>query len=71
MNEPKKNPVSNTHTRLSRTQIGELLPFWSDDFDMDLLSLWPDLPARLGPTAVVRLWTVGSTSCGRLRRSVV
>jgi len=71
MNEPKKNPVSDAHARLSRTQIGELLPFWSDDFDMDLLKLWPDLPARLGPTADVRLWTVGSTSYGRLNHPAV
>jgi len=45
--------------------------FWSDDFDMDLLSLWPDLPGRLGAIAEVPLWTYGGESYGRLNHPSV
>jgi hypothetical protein len=45
--------------------------FWSDDFDMDLLKLWPDLPEKLGPTSGVHLWTVGSMTYGRLNHPTV
>jgi hypothetical protein len=40
--------------------------FWSDDFDMDLLKLFPELPKMLGETAERALWTVGHTTHGRL-----
>lgn len=40
--------------------------FWSDDFDMDLLKLFPDLPATLGETADRVLWTTGHATWGRL-----
>ncbi len=40
--------------------------FWSDDFDMDLLKLFPDLPDRLGAMANVPMWTHGGVSHGRL-----
>lgn len=40
--------------------------FWSDDFDMDLLRVFPNLPMLLGATAAIELWTVGHESYGRL-----
>lgn len=40
--------------------------FWSDDFDMDLLKLLPDLEEILGDAADVVLCTYGGTSHGRL-----
>ena len=40
-------------------------PFWSDDFDMDLLQVFPTLP-RMIETAATPIWTVGSTTLGRL-----
>ena len=40
--------------------------FWSDDFDMDLLKLFPDLPKMLGRSADISLWTVGHTTYERL-----
>lgn len=46
-------------------------PFWSDDFDMDLLQLLPDLPERLGDAANIPLWTYGNTSYGRLNHPSV
>ena len=45
--------------------------FWSDDFDMDLLKLFPDLPKRLGETAERVLWTVGHPTYGRLNHPTV
>lgn len=45
--------------------------FWSDDFDMDLLKLWPELPQQLGETGERKLWTVGSESYGRLNHPTV
>lgn len=45
--------------------------FWSDDFDMDLLKLFPDLPERLGEMAEVRLWVHGGESYGRLNHPSV
>lgn len=45
--------------------------FWSDDFDMDLLKLFPDLPDRLGPVADTPMWTHGGTSHGRLNHPSV
>jgi hypothetical protein len=47
------------------------LKFWSDDFDMDLLKLWPDLPAQLGATGDLKLWTVGHETHGRLNHPAV
>ena len=45
---------------------GTLQKFWSDDFDMDLLKLFPDLPAELGEAAELPIWTVGHSTYGRL-----
>lgn len=41
-------------------------PFWSDDFDMDLLRLFPDLESRLGELAFTPIWTLGTLTQGRL-----
>ena len=46
-------------------------PFWSDDFDMDLLKVFPDLPEKLGATKDVLLWTVGHETYGRLNHPAV
>lgn len=43
--------------------------FWSDDFDMDLLKIFPDLETLLGDPSR-RLWTVGRQSHGRLNHPV-
>lgn len=41
--------------------------FWADGFDMDLLELYPDLVEKwIGATSEVSLWTVGTTTHGRL-----
>lgn len=40
--------------------------FWADDFDMDLLKIFPHLPQMLGDTGEVKLWTVGSERDGKL-----
>lgn len=45
--------------------------FWSDDFDMDLLKLFPDLPGALRETAEYPLWTIGGTHNGKLNHPVV
>jgi hypothetical protein len=42
------------------------LPFWSDDFDMDLLAVLPETPQILGSVADRTLYTVGSLTHGRL-----
>lgn len=34
-------------------------PFWADDFDLDLLKVFPDLPEILGNTIDLPVWTVG------------
>lgn len=47
----------------------ERLPFWSDDFDMDLLKVFPDVPKMLREPDRV-LWTVGHESFGRLNHPV-
>jgi hypothetical protein len=39
--------------------------FWSDDFDIDLLKVFPDVPKMLRDPERI-LWTVGHTSYGRL-----
>lgn len=40
--------------------------FWSDDFDVDLLKVFPGIRHLLGPTIDVPVWTVGHSSFGRL-----
>lgn len=45
--------------------------FWSDDFDMDLLKLWPNLRNELGSLADVKMWTVGGESLGRLNHPTI
>lgn len=45
--------------------------FWSDDFDMDLLKLFPDLPERIGSAADIPLWTHGGMSHDRLNHPAV
>lgn len=45
--------------------------FWSDDFDMDLLKIFPDLPERIGAAADIPLWTHGGESHGRLNHPAV
>ncbi len=47
------------------------LPFWSDDFDMDLLKVLPDTEEILGRTAGVALYTYGHTSYDRLNHPAV
>ena len=49
----------------------EFPKFWSDDFDMDLLNLWPDLPLVLGETINVPVWTIGHETYGRLNHPIV
>jgi hypothetical protein len=45
--------------------------FWSDDFDMDLLKVFPETTAILGELADTKLWTVGHESFGRLNHPCV
>ncbi|HWP53619.1 MAG TPA: hypothetical protein VN476_05755 [Pyrinomonadaceae bacterium] len=45
--------------------------FWSDDFDMDLLKVFPNTLELLGDTADEKVWTVGHDSFGRLNHPVV
>lgn len=47
------------------TPIVERPRFWSDDFDMDLLKVFPDVPKMLREPERV-LWTVGHEKYGRL-----
>ena len=46
-------------------------PFWSDDFDMDLLKLYPHLEQALGKDADTVLWTYGGVTNGRLNHPTV
>lgn len=46
------------------------LPFWSDDFDMDLPKIIPDAKAQLGDLAGLELVTYGGTTHGRLNHPV-
>jgi hypothetical protein len=71
MSDPQKITISKASAQFPDTQAQTPCRFWSDDFDLDLLKLWPNLPARLGPTAGIRVWTVGSTSYGRLNHPTV
>ena len=48
-----------------------LAPFWSDDFDMDLLKLYPTLQDALGATAAETVWTLGHTTRERLNHPTV
>lgn len=41
-------------------------PFWSDDFDTDLLRVFPDVRDLLGATINVPIWTISHTTHGRL-----
>jgi hypothetical protein len=46
--------------------------FWSDDFDMDLLKIYPNVVAEcLGTLADRQLWTLGHESYGRLNHPTV
>jgi hypothetical protein len=45
--------------------------FWSDDFDMDLPKVFPQLDEWIGEQGNVKLWTVGHTSFGRLNHPTV
>jgi hypothetical protein len=52
--------------KLEQKHYRDSLPkFWSDDFDMDLLKVFPDTPSLLREPDRV-LWTVGHTTDGRL-----
>jgi hypothetical protein len=42
------------------------LPFWSDDFDMDLLKVLPDALRIVDDQSDARLWTCGGSTHGRL-----
>jgi hypothetical protein len=71
MTDQNENSSADLANRVHRGTERKMSQFWSDDFDMDLLKLWPDLPAKLGPTADIHLWTVGSTSYDRLNHPTV
>lgn len=47
------------------------LPFWSDDFDMDLVALFPQLPNMLQDTAQETMWTFGGETFTRLNHPAV
>lgn len=47
------------------------MKFWSDDFDMDLLKVFPQTLLVLGETAELKLWTIGHESYGRLNHPTV
>lgn len=49
----------------------ERAKFWSDDFDMDLLKVFPQTPGILGDVADRMLWTVGHSTFGRLNHPSV
>lgn len=40
--------------------------FWSDDFDMDLLKVFPDVCELLGATVDIPIWTLSHETYGRL-----
>lgn len=60
-----KHPVYNS-PKVRDTRIRERAKFWADDFDMDLLKVFPDLAEMLGNTIDLSLWTVGHERFGRL-----
>ena len=43
-----------------------MLKFWSDDFDMDLLKVYPSVVDALGATADIKLWTLSHATHGRI-----
>jgi hypothetical protein len=47
------------------------LPFWADDFDMDLPKIIPEARDRLGDLADLQLVTHGHTTYGRLNHPTV
>lgn len=47
------------------------LPFWSDDFDMDLPKVIPEAKAQLGELADLELVTYGHTTFGRLNHPAI
>ena len=51
--------------------MSELAKFWSDDFDLDLLKVLPNLREALGATSDVPVWTVGHETYGRLNHPCV
>ena len=55
---------------MSLAPIAERPRFWSDDFDMDLLKVFPDV-ARMLRAPDRLLWTVGHTTHGRLNHPTV
>jgi hypothetical protein len=55
-----KKKLDDLHWRKS------LPKFWSDDFDTDLLKVFPDVHKLLGATIDIPIWTIGHTSYGRL-----
>ena len=46
--------------------MSEEVRFWCDGYSMDLLSLWPELPARIGAAAQVEMCTLGTMTFERL-----
>jgi hypothetical protein len=46
--------------------MSEREKFWSDDFDLDLLKIFPELENQLNGMAGTKLWTVGHETYGRL-----
>src|ERR1041385_1035776 len=50
---------------IDREHTQESLRFWSDDFDMDLLKVFPGIETKLRAADAV-LWTVGHETYGRL-----
>lgn len=48
-----------------------MMPFWSDDFDMDLPKVIPAAMETIAPVADVKLWTHGGTTDGRLNHPSV
>jgi hypothetical protein len=53
--------------RLADLEWRRSLPkFWADDFDIDLLKVFPHIRDIIGPTIDVPIWTIGHESYGRL-----
>ena len=57
----------NFAAKLENKEWRESLPkFWADDFDMDLLAVFPDIREMLGDTINTPIWTVSHETYGRL-----
>jgi hypothetical protein len=56
---------------MPRMQPSGPYKFWSDDFDMDLLKVFPETVSIIGTLAEAKLWTVGSDTHGRLNHPTV